>query len=511
MKQLSEMDSNFLQQESARTPMHISPVIVYDQSAREGGRVRFKEILTVFERNLYKSAIFRRKLSGGAMGLDPPYWVEDEGFDLEFHVRHLALPKPGDWRQFCILLARLQARGLDMKRPLWEAYVIEGLNRVQGLPENSFAIMIKIHHAAIDGISGAEILTALHSLTNEVAPPLVIDTWKGESEPSAWQVWSRAYLHNLKRPIKFIETLGTLVPALIRAGKASSDPEAAPRRTLTAKTRFNARVTTNRVTDALIMDLKEIKSIRSALGDVTINDIMVSVVGGAMRKYLLSKNELPEDPLIAGAPINVRSERNSDSIGNQVSIMTISMGTDIADPLERLQCVHQSAQQSKAFSTAVGSSVMMDISETLIPQVLGWGFRAVAMAAARTERPMPCHVVISNVPGPQFPLYLAGARVHMMMGMGLLVDMMGLFHAVTSGAGSIVINFLSCREMMEDPQFYKRCLMESYKELHLAALENGQRTMDAIAAEPAQRPTKTDRAKPEPTKKKKKNKKGKKR
>lgn len=107
MQQLSEMDSNFLQQETALTPMHISPVIIYDQSTRKGGKVRFKEILRVFENNLGKSAVFRRKLAGGAMGLDTPYWVEDPDFSLEFHVRHIALPKPGDWRQLCILLARL--------------------------------------------------------------------------------------------------------------------------------------------------------------------------------------------------------------------------------------------------------------------------------------------------------------------------------------------------------------------------------------------------------------------
>ncbi len=469
MQQLSEMDSNFLQQESARTPMHISPVIVYDQSARAGGKVRFKEILTVFERNLHKSAIFRRKLAGGAMGLDTPYWVEDSDFDLEFHVRHLALPKPGDWRQFCILLARLQARGLDMKRPLWEAYVIEGLSGVEGLPKNSFAIMIKIHHSAIDGISGAEIVTAIHSLTNEVAPALVADSWKGESGPSAWQVWSRAYVHNLSRPIKFAETVSTLVPAIIRARKLTANPQTDRRKTLTAKTRFNARISSNRVTDALIMELADVKNIRKALGDVTINDIVVAIVGGALRKYLQSKDELPADSLIAGAPVNVRSERNSESSGNQVSLMRISMATNIADPVERLQAIHYSAQQSKAFSNALGSSVMMDISEILIPQVLGWGFRAVTLAAARTARPMPCHVVISNVPGPQIPLYLAGARVHMMMGLGPLLDLMGLFHAVLSGVGRITITFISCREMMPDPEFYKLCLQGAYEELRLAA------------------------------------------
>jgi len=463
------MDTNFLQQESARTPMHISPVIVYDESARDGGKVRLKEILTVFERNLHKSAIFRRKLAGGALGLDTPYWVEDADFDLEFHVRHLALPKPGDWRQFCILLARLQARGLDMKRPLWEAYVIEGLNGVQSLPANSFAIMIKIHHSAIDGISGAEIITAIHSLTNEIAPPPVANDWAGESEPSAWQVWSRAYVNNLKRPVKFVETVSSLVPALIRAGKASFDPKIERRKPLTAKTRFNTRVSSNRVVDALVMDLSEVKAIRKAVGDVTINDIIVSIVGGALRKYLQSKAELPADSLIAGAPVNVRSERDSASKGNQISLMTISMGTDIADPVERLQAIHNSAEQSKAFSSAVGSSVMMDISEIMIPQVLGWGFRAVTLAAARTAKPMPCHVVISNVPGPQFPLYLAGARVHMMLGLGPLLDLMGLFHAVLSGVGLITITFISCREMMPDPEFYKACLQEAYDELRLAA------------------------------------------
>jgi len=481
MQQLSEMDSNFLQQESVRTPMHISPVIVYDQSAREGGKVRFKEILTVFERNLHKSAIFRRKLVGGAMGLDTPYWVEDEGFDLEFHVRHLALPKPGDWRQFCILLARLQSRGLDMKRPLWEAYVIEGLNRVEGLPENSFAIMLKIHHAAIDGISGAEIVTAIHSLTDEIAPPRVEDNWRGERGPSAREIWTRAYIHNLQRPIKFLDTARTMVPAIMRARKLSANPENDRRKTLTAKTRFNARVSTARVVDALIMDLDEVKAMRKALGNVTVNDLMVAVIGGALRKYLASKGELPENSLIAGAPVNVRSERNSDSKGNQVSLMRISMATDVADPVEQLQVIHQSAQQSKVFSNAMGSSVMMNVSEVLIPQVLGWGFRAVTLAAARSARPMPCHVVISNVPGPQFPLYLAGARVHMMMGMGPLLDMMGLFHAVLSGVGLITITFISCREMMPDPQFYKTCLREAFEDLRSAA----QRAAPPASAEAA--------------------------
>ncbi|MAT91632.1 MAG: wax ester/triacylglycerol synthase family O-acyltransferase [Halioglobus sp.] len=474
MEQLTEMDANFLQQESARTPMHISPVIVYDQSHRPGGKVRYKDILTVFERNLHKSAIFRRKLAGGAWGLDAPYWVEDPDFDLEFHVRHLALPKPGDWRQFCILLSRLQARGLDMKRPLWEAYVIEGLSGVEGLPENSFAIMLKIHHAAIDGVSGAEIIAAIHSLSDEVEPPPAQDDWRGEREPGSWYVWSRAYLHNLKRPVKFFETVGHLVPAVIRANRESAARQRAPRKPLVEKTRFNGRVSSTRVTDALVMELDEVKAIRKALdGAVTINDIVVSIVGGAMRRYLQDKGELPADSLSCGAPISVRSERSSSSKGNQVSIMMIGMATDIEDPVERLRAVHDNAEVSKAVSGTLGNHVMMDLTEMFIPQVMGWGLQAATSAAARAHIPLPFHTIVSNVPGPQFPLYLAGARVSLMMGMGPLLHMMGLFHAVISGAGKISINFVSCREMLPDPEAYRQCLQQAYEDLRAGATALG--------------------------------------
>lgn len=490
MEQLTEMDNNFLQQESGATPMHISPVIVYDQSHRPGGKVRFKEVLTVFERNLHKSAIFRRKLAGGALGLDTPYWVEDPNFDLEFHVRHLALPKPGDWRQFCILLSRLQARGLDMKRPLWEAYVIEGLNDVEGLPENSFALMIKIHHAAIDGVSGAEILTAIHSLTDEIEPKEVIDTWRGEPDPAPWKVWSRAYLNNLKRPVRFFETVGSLVPAVIKANRLSPTRGAKdPRKPLVAKTRFNGLVSSTRVTDALIMDLDEIKALRSALdGEVTVNDIMVSIVSGALRKYLSSKNELPDSSLSCGAPMSIRSERNSESKGNQISMMKINMATDIEDPIARLRAVNINSQQSKKYSGNLGSNVIMEISEMFVPQVLGWSLQAASQAVARTDIPLPFHVIVSNVPGPQFPLYLAGAKVHLMTGIGPLLHMMGLFHAVISGAGKITINFVSCREMLPDPDFYKQCLLESYTALIAAGRQLEKKRQRSAASSAAKKP-----------------------
>jgi len=142
-------------------------------------------------------------------------------------------------RRVDILLSHLHARGLDLKRPLWEAYVIEGLSGVERLPGNSFAIMLKIHHAAIDGVSGAELVAAIHSLTDEVEPPPAEDDWQGERDPATWYVWSRAYLHNLKRPLKFFETVGSLVPAVIRANRTSGKRQGEQRKHRMARTRFN--------------------------------------------------------------------------------------------------------------------------------------------------------------------------------------------------------------------------------------------------------------------------------
>ena len=469
MQQLTELDNTFIQMESNRTPMHITPIIFYDQSEAPGGRIRFKDILKVFERNLHKSKVFRRKLAGSTLGFDSPYWVEDPDFDLEFHVRHIALPKPGDWRQLCILMSRLHARGLDMRRPLWEAYVIEGLNEVEGLPPNSFAIMLKVHHSAIDGVSGAEIVTAIHSLKPDAPLPRAHDDWKGESNPALAKVWSRAYANNLKRPLKLVNTVRELVPNILEANRINREREH-EEETHLERIRFNARVSSHRVTDTLVMELPRIKKIREGVGGATINDVIISVVSGALRKYLASKDELPEASLTCGAPINVRAESNSESAGNQVGFMSIDMATDIEDPVERLRAVMEHSGHAKETSSIVGQGVMMDISQSLWPQLMKATMLAASFAAERGNLPLPIHTVVSNVPGPQFPLYLAGARVQWMMGMGPLLDMAGLFHAVISCNGKITINFVSCRELLPDPDFYKHCLAESYDELESAAL-----------------------------------------
>ena len=198
------------------------------------------------------------------------------------------------------------------------------------------------------------------------------------------------------------------------------------------------------------------------------------MVGGGLRKYLQAKGELPASSLSCGAPINVRAERNSESIGNQVGMMTIDMATDIEEALPRLRAVTEHARESKAYSSALGAKTMLELSQGLWPSVVGIGMRAATLAAVSGEMALPVHTVVSNVPGPQMPLYLAGARVHALMGLGPTPDMMGLFHAVISGAGKISINFVCCREMMPDPGFYRQCLQQAYDELEAAVQASGK-------------------------------------
>ena len=229
MQQLSGMDASFVYFETPSTPMHVAGVSIYDPSTAPDGTVTFKGILASFQERLHLARTFRQKMVQVPMNLDHPYWVEDKDFDLEFHVRHIALPQPGDWRQLCIQVARLHSRMLDLSRPLWETYVIEGLDHVEGVPPGSFALLQKTHHAAIDGVSGMEMTSAIHDLTPEPQPPGTIDTWQGEDDPSPLTLLSRAALNNGTRPMHFGRVVGAHRARLGPGDEpTSASPVAAP-------------------------------------------------------------------------------------------------------------------------------------------------------------------------------------------------------------------------------------------------------------------------------------------
>ncbi len=468
MEQLSGLDASFLYLETGNMPMHIGGLAIYDQSTAPGGAVTFKDILRFFEKRLHKARAFRQRLVNVPMSLDYPYWIEDPDFDLEFHVRHIALPKPGDWRQLCIQAARLHARPLDTNRPLWEAYVIEGLDNVAGVPAGSFALVTKFHHAAIDGVSGAEISAAIHDVSPEdtVQPP--DKEWQPESFPTALGLLGRTAVTTAKKPFEFGSLVARNASTAWRFGRGLLNKEL-HLTTNVPRTRFNGNVSPHRVFDGRSFSLDEIRAIKSRVEGATVNDVIVSVCGGALRRYLESKGELPEESLVAMAPVSVRPDDMRKAAGNMVSTMSLPVRSDIADPLERLRAVHGESEQAKKLTRTLGASLGTELAHFLPSTITGLMANAYGRYGLAKRLPPIFNTVITNVPGPNFPLYSMGSRMIASFGLGPITHGIGLFQPVIGYNGQITVSAISCREMMPDPEFYCDCLTEAFEDLKKAA------------------------------------------
>lgn len=471
MQQLSAQDASFVYLETRNTPMHIGSVAIYDPSTAPGGFVRFKDILSHIEGRLHLARSFRQRLQRVPGNLDHPYWVEDDSFDLEFHVRHIALPQPGDWRQLCIQVARLHSRPLDMTKPLWEFYVVEGLDKVEGLPPGCFALVNKVHHAAIDGMSGVEMTSAIHTLEADAPPPPPpAEEWRAKPAPGAGELLLRTHLNNVAQPLRMLDMWRDALPGFARLGRGLGRQElsldglrAAPR------TRFAGRVGPHRVFEGRAFSLADVRAIRGAAPGATVNDVMLSVVGGALRRYLQAKNELPGESLIAMAPISVRAEGEKGDLGNLVSAMTVALGTHIEDPLGRLRHVGEQARASKALTNAVGARTLSEYSKLMPAALAGLGARLYTSLGLAERSAQMFNCVVTNVPGPRVPIFMAGARMVTQFGLGPIFDGMGLIHPVYSYGDSLTVSFNSDREMIPDPGFYADCLQASFDALKDAA------------------------------------------
>ncbi len=469
MQQLSGMDASFVYLETGTTPMHVGSVAIYDPSTAPDGKVTFKGILAAVESRLQLARAFRQRLVRVPFDLDHPYWIEDADFDLEFHVRHIALPKPGDWRQLMIQVARLDSRHLDLSRPLWEMYVVEGLDNVPNVPAGSFALVQKTHHAAVDGVSGVEMITAIHDLSPEGRTDIPRSEWSPEGVPAPWQLLMRASANNAARPMHFARVLGRTMPAFSRVQSQLRRRQLKLPSMSAPRTRFNGNVTSHRVVEGRRFSLADARKAKSAVEGATINDLVLSVVGGALRAYLDAKGELPNESLSAMAPISVRSEDQKGTAGNQVSGMVVSLASNVADPLDRLVAVRQSTHQSKEFSQAVGARTLSDYSQFIPGGLAGLAARTASRFSVAQRANPVVNTTVTNVPGPREPLYFAGARMVTLVGMGPVTDGMGLIHPITSYCDELIIAATSCREMMPDPGFYAECIEGAWNDLMKAS------------------------------------------
>lgn len=472
MRQLGVIDSAFINLENPTVPQQIGGVGIYDPSTAPGKFVRFKDVLANFEQRFAKLPIFRTRLVEVPLGLDRPYWVIDPDFDVEFHIRHIALPQPGDWRQLCIQVARLHSRPLDMSRPLWEVYIIEGLDNIPNLPKGSFAIYTKMHHSLVDGAGGQDFMSALHDLepvpARNETESRNLPVRFADIQPSNSYLLGKSLLRSGSRFVAGTRGLGRTIGGLVSMARRISKKELPPMQVMAPKVRFDQPVGRNRVFEAVQYDLSEFKAMKDAAG-LTINDVAVAIIAGALRKYLLKYDELPEESLLASMPVNLRSRVGETDDNNQVGAMTALLHTNIADPVERLNAIKKSLDDAKQYIDTPMTNVVGLAGS--IPPMLAKPLTRMYVRRKLTRRlPMGQATVITNVPGPSMDLYCAGARLVSYYPMGLINPGLGLFHAVFSFNGKIAISITADRDQMPDPQFYRECIEKSYAELHNALL-----------------------------------------
>lgn len=468
MDQLSGQDAQFLYMESDSTPTHMTSIGIFNPAASGSNQtVRFRDILQHVKSRLHMNPAFRRRLVRVPLELDFPYWVDDERFDLEYHVQHGRLPEPGDWRQFCKHMARYHSRPLDMSLPLWEMYVVEGLDNIKGLPKGCYAVATKIHHAAADALSLSDFLRALYDIDSNGTPAIPLNSAKlsRSPAPSLLDMGVRAAWHTVRSPVGMFDAVMRAAPNLYSLAQdllLSSSEQTHP----VPETRFNDLVSSSKTFDAVDVALTDLKAIRRAVPGSTINDVVLAVCGGGLRKYLMRHNELPDDPLVAWVPINARRGMGGGNSGNHLTSMTVPIFTDVDKPIERLQLVMAATEKSKAAKAGVSARVMTDLSQHVpaATQVLASRLVLRSGAAARI-----CNLFISNVPGPQLPLYMNGAEQIGLYGMAPLVNGMGLFIATPSYNGQISFNVTSTREVIPDMRFFIACLQKSLSELKRAA------------------------------------------
>ncbi len=486
MEQLSAQDASFYYQESPETPMHVGSVAILDPSTSPYGPLDLETLTSFYASRLHLMPMARRRLVHVPFNADHPYWIEDENFDLEFHLHELAMPEPADWTRFYRLCARILSRPLDMERPPWEVYLIHNLRGLEGLPQHAVALITKMHHAAVDGRSGTDMAIAMADLQPEMMTSEPNEPWKGERVPTEAELMARTAIGNLFRPTHaaelFAESLGSgqRVTALMRQ---SLPPPQVP----VPQTRFNRKVSAHRSIGFERFLLDEVRAMKNAVEGATVNDVALAICGGALRSYLEDKNELPAEPMMAMAPISTRKEGKTYKMGNQVSAMFVPIGTHIQDPVERLNTVREATHNAKQMTNAVGAELMTRYGD-FVPAALFNLAQRLTAEYTRANRVAPAfNCSITNVPGPQVPLYMMGCRLVTTLGYGPVMHNMGLIVPIGSYCGEFTISFTACRDMVPDPQFFNRCVRDSFSAMRRAVLgSNAKAKVDAVTRDYAQ-------------------------
>ena len=457
MHQLTGLDAAFLAMETSAVYGHVGSTCVLDPSTAPEP-LTLERLQRLVASRLHLVPPFRRRLAEVPFGFDQPYWIEDPDFDIEFHVRELALPAPGDDRQLAEQAARLHARPLDRGRPLWELYLISGLSG------GRLAIYTKVHHAAIDGVSGNDILAAVLDLSPEGRELGDVPPWECDDVPSPVELLARSAVSLAGHPLRAARLSLSLATSLQKLALSAARPSLPvldrflPRRGSSAvlqqsglrapRTPFNRPVSPHRRWAFRTVPLEDVKAVKRAVG-CTVNDVVMAVTAGALRRWLLDHDALPDGPLLAAVPVSVRTEQQRGTGGNRVSTMIAPMGTHLADPAERLRYAHEAMRAAKEQHGALPADLLSDVTQFAAPALAGQAARLAARLRL-VEWLSPFNLFVSNVPGPGVPLYYAGARLLAYYPLSAIADGQGLNITVMSYDDGMHFGLIADRELVPD-------------------------------------------------------------
>jgi len=454
MQQLTGLDAAFLALETANSTGHVGGVCILDPRDAPVP-LTLARLTEVLGERLPLVPVLRRKLLAVPLGLDQPYWIDDPNFDIEYHIREIALPRPGSEAQLTEQVSRLHARPLDRSRPLWEIYLITGLARRRA------AVYTKIHHAAIDGASGAELLTILLDLTPDGRELPATRPFRPARPPRPAALTALAAARLAWRPVetvrltsevvRFLPSLAPAVGGLVGGMLGLNRGDGEVIRTTPGRapaTPFNRPITPHRRLALRSVDLETVKAIKNAFS-VSVNDVVMAMCAGALRRWLADHSALPDGPLIAMIPVSVRDTASKTSMGNKVSAMLAALPTNVSDPAERVRIAHAATQTAKAQQAAIPQGLVDHISDFALPALTARAARVV-FATGVLHRLPPFNLCISNVPGPNVPVYLCGARLLAHYPVSVITDGQGLNITLVGYLGQLHFGLVSCRELVPD-------------------------------------------------------------
>lgn len=478
MRRISATDAIWLDMETPQTPMTLGGLIVVDPTP--GGKKALKpsEILGYIEERLPRVPALRRKLARSRTGLMEPELVEDEQFDLQFHVRRLALPKPGNLAQLKEQASRIVSRSVDLARPPWELYIIEGLDEEPGISPGAYAVLTKFHHSVFDGGAvGATLWEFMQNDPDEATTPAPREEQPVDDDDQPdWLAWSmQAGFDQWAATVKGLNSIGHVLgsAALRKMQTAFDEAEDTGEASslLAPKTRLSGTVTANRVLDFMAVPMGDLHTLRTLLGKPKVNDLWLAIVSGGLRHYLVAHDSLPDKPLLSMCPISVR---NGDPLsgGNYLSGMRINLATHIADPVERLAAIAQSSSDAKEMAKSLGDSFVENLLGMQPYVVRSQMAKIVAALPEKLNGPMPtpANVIISNAPPPKGGHYFAGGKAVTTFGFGPLFEGCGVLHSITGFDFESTVAVTSCREILPDIEFYVDCIRRSYEDMKTAAM-----------------------------------------